>query len=32
MALPFGVFLALGAVAALFFGEQLVAHYRALFP
>lgn len=32
MALPFGVFLALGALAALFFGEPLVAHYRALFP
>ncbi len=32
MALPFGVFLALGAVAALFFGQPLVAHYRALFP
>lgn len=31
MALPFGVFLALGAVAALFFGQPLVAHYRALF-
>ncbi len=32
MALPFGVFLSLGAVAALFFGEPLVARYRALFP
>lgn len=32
MALPFGVFLSLGAVAALFFGEPLVAHYRGLFP
>ena len=32
MALPFGVFLALGAVAALFFGQPLVAHYRGLFP
>ena len=32
MALPFGVFLAMGAVAALFFGGPLVAHYRALFP
>jgi leader peptidase (prepilin peptidase)/N-methyltransferase len=31
-ALPFGVFLSLGAVAALFFGEPLVTHYRALFP
>jgi leader peptidase (prepilin peptidase)/N-methyltransferase len=32
MALPFGVFLSLGAVAALFFGEPLVAQYRGLFP
>ena len=32
MALPFGVFLALGALAALFFGVPLIAHYRALFP
>ncbi|MGH9399788.1 MAG: prepilin peptidase, partial [Thermoanaerobaculia bacterium] len=32
MALPFGVFLALGAVAALFFAEPLVAQYRSLFP
>jgi len=31
MALPFGVFLAVGALAALFFGEPLVEHYRALF-
>jgi leader peptidase (prepilin peptidase)/N-methyltransferase len=32
MALPFGVFLAFGALAALFFGEPLVAFYRSLFP
>ena len=30
--LPFGVFLALGAIAAWFFGEPLVARYRALWP
>ena len=30
--LPFGVFLALGAVAAWFFGEPLVARYRSLWP
>jgi leader peptidase (prepilin peptidase)/N-methyltransferase len=30
MALPFGVFLSLGAVAALAFGEPLIAHYRSL--
>jgi len=30
-ALPFGVFLSLGAVASLFFGEPLVAQYRGLF-
>jgi leader peptidase (prepilin peptidase)/N-methyltransferase len=30
--LPFGVFLALGAVAAWFFGDPLVARYRAMFP
>jgi leader peptidase (prepilin peptidase)/N-methyltransferase len=30
--LPFGVFLALGAIAAWFFGDPLVARYRALFP
>jgi leader peptidase (prepilin peptidase)/N-methyltransferase len=30
--LPFGVFLAIGAVAAWFFGAPLVARYRALFP
>jgi leader peptidase (prepilin peptidase)/N-methyltransferase len=29
--LPFGVFLALGAVAAWFFGEPLVAWYRTLY-
>ena len=29
--LPFGVFLALGAVAAFFFGDPLVAWYRTLF-
>jgi leader peptidase (prepilin peptidase)/N-methyltransferase len=32
MALPFGVFLAVGAVAALYFGQPLVAAYRSLFP
>jgi leader peptidase (prepilin peptidase)/N-methyltransferase len=30
--LPFGVFLALGAIAAWFFGGPLVARYRALWP
>ena len=30
--LPFGVFLALGAVVAWFFGEPLVARYRAMWP
>ena len=30
--LPFGVFLALGAIAAFFFGDALVARYRSLFP
>ena len=30
--LPFGVFLAVGAVLAWFFGAPLVARYRALFP
>lgn len=30
-ALPFGVFLAVGAVSALFFGEPLMAYYRSLF-
>jgi leader peptidase (prepilin peptidase)/N-methyltransferase len=31
MALPFGVFLSLGAVAALFVGQPLVSYYRGLF-
>ena len=30
--LPFGVFLALGAIAAWFFGAPLVARYRGLWP
>lgn len=30
--LPFGVFLAVGAVVAWFFGEGLVARYKALLP
>lgn len=30
--LPFGVFLSIGAVAALFFGDALVDRYRALWP
>jgi leader peptidase (prepilin peptidase)/N-methyltransferase len=30
--LPFGVFLALGSMAAWFFGEPIVARYRGLFP
>ena len=30
--LPFGVFLALGAIAAFFFGDPLVAWYRTLLP
>ena len=30
--LPFGVFLAVGAVAAFFFGGPLVARYRAMWP
>jgi leader peptidase (prepilin peptidase)/N-methyltransferase len=30
-ALPFGVFLAMGAVASLFFGEPLLERYRLLF-
>ena len=30
--LPFGVFLALGAIAAWFFAELLFARYRALWP
>jgi len=29
--LPFGVFLAMGAVAAFFFGDFLIARYRSLF-
>jgi leader peptidase (prepilin peptidase)/N-methyltransferase len=32
MRLPFGVFLAAGGVAAFFFGDPLVARYRALWP
>ncbi len=32
MRLPFGVFLAVGGVAALFFGDGLLARYRALWP
>jgi len=32
MRLPFGVFLAAGGVAAFFFGEDLIARYRALLP
>lgn len=32
MRLPFGVFLAAGGVAALFFGDALLSRYRALFP
>ena len=32
MRLPFGVFLALGAIAAFFFGEGLLGRYRALWP
>ncbi len=32
MRLPFGVFLAAGAVAALFFGDGLLTRYRALWP
>jgi prepilin signal peptidase PulO-like enzyme (type II secretory pathway) len=30
--LPFGVFLALGSMAAWFFGEPLLARYRSLWP
>ncbi|MEP7132531.1 MAG: prepilin peptidase [Acidobacteriota bacterium] len=30
--LPFGVFLALGAVAAWFFGAPLIARYRSMWP
>jgi leader peptidase (prepilin peptidase) / N-methyltransferase len=32
MRLPFGVFLAAGGVAAFFFGDPLLARYRALWP
>ena len=32
MRLPFGVFLAAGAVAAFFFGDALTLRYRALWP
>lgn len=32
MRLPFGVFLALGAIAAFFFGASLVERYRSLWP
>lgn len=32
MRLPFGVFLAIGAIAAFFFGASLVARYRGLLP
>jgi leader peptidase (prepilin peptidase) / N-methyltransferase len=32
MRLPFGVFLAAGGVAALFFGDLLLSRYRALLP
>jgi leader peptidase (prepilin peptidase) / N-methyltransferase len=32
MRLPFGVFLALGAIAALFVGSALVERYRSLWP
>jgi len=32
MRLPFGVFLAIGAIGAWFFGDPLVARYRALWP
>ena len=32
MRLPFGVFLALGAIAAFFFGDDLMGRYRALWP
>ncbi|MGH9315802.1 MAG: prepilin peptidase [Thermoanaerobaculia bacterium] len=32
MRLPFGVFLAVGAVAALFFGSFLLERYRSLWP
>jgi leader peptidase (prepilin peptidase)/N-methyltransferase len=32
MRLPFGVFLAAGGVASFFFGDILIARYRALLP
>jgi leader peptidase (prepilin peptidase) / N-methyltransferase len=32
MRLPFGVFLALGAIGAWFFADPLIARYRALWP
>lgn len=32
MRLPFGVFLAIGAVAAFFFGDSLLQQYRSLWP
>lgn len=32
MALPFGVFLALGAISVVFFGAALLESYRALWP
>ena len=32
MRLPFGVFLALGAIASWFFADPLFARYRALWP
>ena len=30
--LPFGVFLALGAIAAWFFADPLILRYRSLWP
>jgi prepilin signal peptidase PulO-like enzyme (type II secretory pathway) len=30
--LPFGVFLALGAIAAWFFADPLISRYRSLWP
>jgi prepilin signal peptidase PulO-like enzyme (type II secretory pathway) len=32
MRLPFGVFLAVGAIGAWFFADPLIARYRALWP